>query len=83
MTTFDSRKEMIDRQRRALLLTAGAAAGAAALPYGWLTKSAQAAGGTVVWGTNEAYSRPAMMDPFTEKQGSRWIWRCSPIRRKS
>lgn len=69
MMKFGYRKESFDKKRRDLLLSATAAAGAVTFPSVWQIRRAQAATGTIVWGTNEAYSRPELIEPFSKESG--------------
>ncbi len=69
MTKDNLRKPGAALPRRSFLIGAGATLGAAATSLPWFLRRAQAAGRSIVWGTNEAYSRPQMLQPFTDETG--------------
>ena len=60
---------MIEMQRRSFVFGTASAMGLAAAPFGLSGGRAHAADRSITWGTNEAYSRPEMLNPFTEATG--------------
>lgn len=60
---------MIALQRRSFVFGTASAMGLAAAPFGFGAGPARAADRKITWGTNEAYSRPEMLQPFTEATG--------------
>ena len=71
MSKFSRRgpPSMIEMQRRSFVFGTASALGLAAAPIGFGTRPARAAERSITWGTNEAYSRPEMLAPFTEATG--------------
>eukprot|EP00873_Tetraselmis_striata_P008739 jgi/Tetstr1/429003/TSEL_018978.t1 len=60
---------MIALQRRSFVFGTASAMGLAAAPFGFGAGPARAAERKITWGTNEAYSRPEMLQPFTAATG--------------
>jgi len=59
----------IEMQRRSFVFGSASALGLAARPLAISAGPAFAAERKITWGTNEAYSRPEMLQPFTEATG--------------
>jgi len=57
--------------RRKLIRSASMGAMAAAVGRHWTGGASAAAAGEIVWGTNEAYGRPDMLEPFTKATGTK------------